>query len=175
MILKGFKEKSIKKKLNSILNSPRNENKDYAINTVGVIFNLEEIENFDMFKHLATDLNILPNKINVIAFTSNEKDATFSWNACFHKKDIGWQGKISNVELNTFLYEKYDLLISYYQEDVLELKFLTAFSNAKFKASIFQGDDRLNDLIIDSKINEFHVFEKELIKYLQVLNKIKNE
>jgi hypothetical protein len=175
MILKGFKEKSIKKKLNTILNSARNSNKDYAIKTVGVIFNIEEIENYDMFKHLSTGLNILPNKIKVIAYTNKEKDAEFSWNSCFHNKDIGWHGKISNVELNSFLYANFDLLISYYQEDILELKFLTASSNAKFKASIFQGDERLNDLIINSKLNEFHVFEKELIKYLQVLNKIKNE
>lgn len=175
MILKGFKEKSIKKKLNTILKARGVVNKEFTVNTVGVIINLEEIEKFDIFKHLSNGLNIMPNNIQVIAYANSEKDSELSWNKCFHSKDIGWHGKISNVELNSFLYANFDLLISYYKTDVLELKFLTAFSNAKLKASIFQEDVRLNDLIIDSKINEFYVFEKELIKYLQVLNKIKDE
>lgn len=172
MILKGFKEKSIKKKFNAILKTQNVINKNHTIKNVGVIFNIEEVDDFEMFKTLADSLNILPNNIQVIAYANNEKDAAFSWNTCFHSNDIGWHGKISNVELNSFLDKEFDLLISYYSANVLRLKLLTAYSKAKFKVSIFQDDARLNDLIINTKVNQFNAFKKELVKYLKVFNKI---
>jgi len=52
---------------------------------------------------------------------------------------------------------------------------MTAISQAKFKIGILQSDERLNDLIIYTKIKEFNVFENEVFKYLTILNKIKNE
>lgn len=172
MILKGFKEKSIKKKFSAILKAPNVINKNHAIKNVGVIFNIEEVEDFEMFKTLADSLNILPNNIQVIAYANNEKDAAFSWNTCFHSNDIGWHGKITNVELNSFLEKEFDLLISYYSVNVLRLKLLTAYSKAKFKVSIFQDDYRLNDLIINTKVKQFNAFKMELVKYLKVFNKI---
>lgn len=172
MILKGFKEKSIKKKFSAILKAQNVINKNHTIKNVGVIFNIEEVDDFEMFKTLADSLNILPNDIHVIAYANSEKDADFSWNTCFHNNDIGWHGKISNVELHSFLEKEFDLLISYYSANVLRLKLLTAYSKAKFKVSIFQDDARLNDLIINTKVNQFNAFKKELVKYLKVFNKI---
>ena len=89
MILKGFKEKSIKKKLSAILTAQNIINKNHSIKNVGVIFNIEEVDDFEMFKTLSECLNILPNNIQVIAYANSEKDADFSWNTCFHNNDIG--------------------------------------------------------------------------------------
>lgn len=174
MILKAFKEKSIKKKLNTILNYERSLSDEGVIKRVGIIFNGDEIDDFEMFKTLSTDLNIHSNNLKIIAFTENKKDNLFSWNLIFNPKDIGWHGKINNIELDTFLKSEFDLLVSFYKIDVLELKLLTALSNAKFKASIFQKDKRLNDLIVDTNIKNFSAFKKELVKYLKVFNKINN-
>ena len=57
----------------------------------------------------------------------------------------------------------------------LELKLLTGTSKAQFKIGILQSDARLNDLIIKTNLKEFDVFKAELHKYLNILNKIKNE
>lgn len=92
---------------------------------------------------------------------------------CFDPKDFGWGGTIKNTELQSFLDTEFDVLISYYAKDQLELKLLTALSQAKFKIGILQTDERLNDLIIKTDISEFNVFKDELIKYLTILNKIK--
>lgn len=175
MILKGFKEKSIKKKLNASLNSPKVVVEDGFVKSIGVIFNADELEDFEIFKTLSDDLNIRPNKLKIIAFTENKKESLFSWNVCFNPKDIGWHGKINNIELETFLNTEFDLLISFYAQDVLELKLLTALSKAKYKAGIFQDDKRLNDLIISTSIKQFTAFKEELKKYLKVFNKLRNE
>ena len=90
----------------------------------------------------------------------------------FSKKQIGWKGKIKSNELETFINTNFDALISYYKQDNLELNLVTARSKANFKIGISHNDERLSDLILDVKPNDFNIFKKELVKYLTILNKI---
>ena len=82
---------------------------------------------------------------------------------------------ILNNDLKLFLDTKFDALLSYYEADVTELKLITALSKAHFKIGILQTDERVNDLIINTKLYDFNVFKNEMFKYLTILNKIKNE
>lgn len=173
MILKGFKEKSNKKHLNKLLLEREVSVTDTKVESLGVILNIDEIDDFDLFRTLADYINVRPNKLKIIAFSSNKKDNLSSWDECYNPKDFGWKGTIKNIELQSFLNTKFDALISYYTEDDLELKLLTVKSKAKFKIGILQTDARLNDLIIKTSLKEFDVFKAEVHKYLTILNKIK--
>ena len=172
MILKGFKEKSNKKHLNKLLSERQVNVTDKKIESLGVILNIDEIDDFKLFTVFADFLKIRDNKLKIIAFSENNKDTLTTWDVCFNPKDFGWKGIIKNIELQTFLDTKYDALVSYYTNDVLELKMMTAKSKAQFKIGIMQSDERLNDLIIKTKLKEFDVFKEETIKYLTILNKI---
>ncbi|GAA4238038.1 hypothetical protein GCM10022291_26960 [Postechiella marina] len=175
MILKGFKEKSNKKYLNKML-SKREVNVDNRkVESLGVIVNVDEFDNFEVFLNLANRLNLRSNGLKIIAFSNNEKEDFKAWETCFTPKDFGWKGNIKHVELQSFLNKKFDALISFYTEEKVELKMMTVLSHAQFKIGILQTDARLNDLIIKTGINEFDVFENEVFKYLTILNKIKNE
>lgn len=173
MILKGFKEKSNKKHLNKLLLQREVSVADSKIESLGVILNIDEINDFELFRTLASTINVRPNRLKIIAFSTNIKDNISTWDACYNPKDFGWRGAIKNIELQAFLNIKFDALISYYTSDVLELKLLTAKSKAQFKIGILQTDARLNDLIIKTDLKEFDVFKAEMLKYLTILNKIK--
>ncbi|GGG42955.1 DUF6913 domain-containing protein [Bizionia arctica] len=173
MILKGLKEKSIKKNLTTILNNRETHFNNNKIESLGVILNAEETTDFEAIETFAKTLNLSPNKLKIIAFTELTKEITCTWENCFNPKDFTWNGKINNLELKSFLDTKFDLLISYYANDVSELKYLTSASNAHFKVGIFQKDSRLNDLIIKTDFNNLEAFKVELKKYLTVLNKLK--
>lgn len=175
MILKAFKEKSNKKYLNNLLSERKVDINDSKLESLGVILNVDELADFELFRSLAKDLNVHPNRLKVIAYSANKKDEFNSWDLCFNPKDFGWNGNIKNVELQAFLNTEFDALVSYYIHEDLELKLLTAASKARFKIGIMQSDTRLNDLIIKTEIKEFEVFSGELLKYLMILNKIKNE
>ena len=175
MILKVFKEKSNLRHLDKILSSRDVNVTDSKIKSLGVIMHINEIDDFELFRKLAENLNIQPFNLKIIAYSSESKEKPNSWDICFNEKDFGWKGTIHNVELQSFLETDFDVLISYYEEDILELKLITAKSKAQFKIGIFQPDSRLNDLIIQTKLNEFDAFKNELFKYLTILNKIKNE
>ena len=175
MILKGFKQNSTKKHLSKLLNSRQSFLGNEKITSLGVIVCKDEVVDLEQFTKLAKSLNVRPNKLTIIAFTSNKKEDTNSLDTCFNPKDFSWNGKIKNKELKVLLEKPFDALISYYEQDALELKVLTATSKAKFKIGILQSDNRLNDFIIKTSLNQFDLFKNELIKYLNTFNKVNNE
>jgi len=172
MFLKAFKEKSDKKYLNKLLSQRKVNVADSKIKSLGIILNFDELNDFNVFNALAVNLSIHVNKIKVIAYTNDTKSEQSIWNSCFSEKDFGWKRQIKNGELKTFLDTSFDMLISFYEEPILNLKMATALSNAQIKVGILQDDIRLNDITIKCKINEVELFSNELIKYLTVLNKI---
>ena len=172
MIFKAFREKSNKKYLNKLLSERKVNVGNDKIKSLGVVLNFDEIEDFNAFNVLASRLKVHTNRIKVIAYTTDLKSHGNSWDACFNTKDFGWNGDVKNVELQTFLDEPFDVLISYYTEPHLDLKLLTAKSKSQIKIGILQSDTRLNDIIIKTRIKDIDVFSNEVVKYLTVLNKI---
>lgn len=171
-ILKDFKQKSNKKYLDSIISSRETNVNNSKIKSLGIIFCIDELEDFELFRNLAESIKVRPNRLKIIAYTESLKDAPNFWDTYYHSEDFGWNGKIKNVELQSFLDIEFDALVSYYEKDIVELKLLTAMSKAKFKIGILGSDERLNDFIIKTRLKEFYLFRKELIRYLNILKKI---
>ena len=172
MILKGFKEKSIKKYINKTLGSRKVMLDNSKIKTIGVLLNDDEAIDLKWFETLAKTLKINPNNFQVVSFTKEKKLEEQVFNNTYNEKSIGWKGKVKHPDLKRFIDTDFDVFISYYSEDSLLLNVLTAISKAKFKVGVFQIDERLNDLIIKTEVKDFETFKNELIKYLTILNKI---
>ncbi|MEY8848715.1 hypothetical protein AB9K26_07860 [Psychroserpens sp. XS_ASV72] len=172
MILKAFKANSNQKYVNKLLSARQVAVSNQKMDSVGVILNMAEFSDFEAFRVFFKSLGLLPSQIKIIAFVEDAKEANPLWDTYFNPKDFGWKGKINNIELQTFVDTKFDVLISYYTKDSLELKLITAASNANFKVGLTKQDTRMFDLMIDVKTKEFKLFSKELKKYLTVLNKL---
>lgn len=172
MILKGFKRKSNQKLINKLVQSREVYLSSKKIESVGVILNLNEFDDFESFRSMFNELNINQNKIKLIGFVEDAKTIGNSIELLYSEKQIGWKGNIKNDELNTFLKTNFDALISYYKQDNLALNLTTALSKSKFKIGLSKYDERLNDLILDINPKDFKLFKTELIKYLEILNKL---
>jgi len=172
MILKAFKANSNQKYINKLLKARQVAVSDTKMNSVGVILNMNEFSDFDAFRTYFKTLGISQAKTKIIAFVDDVKDANPLWDTYFNPKDFGWKGKIKNIDLQSFIDTKFDVLISYYTQESLELKLITAASKANFKVGLIQDDKRVFDLMIDVKTNQTTLFMSELTKYLHVLNKI---
>ena len=172
MILKRFREYSIKKYLNKTLSNRKVYVDNSKAKSLGILFNIDEYDDYESFRQLGDFLRMRQDQLKIVAFSPTQTDKPNFWEICFNPKDIGWKGNIKNIELESFLNKEFDVLISYYTSDELELKFLTGVSSAKFKIGILQSDSRINDLIINTDLKEFKVFKNEVFKYLNILNKI---
>ena len=173
MFFRAFKENSNKKYLNKMLSNREVSIDSSEVKSLGVVLNLAESKDFNAFKSLAEKLKIHPNKLKVVGFSREKSGQLNAWDLCFVPDDFGWNGAIKSIELQSFLDKTFDMLISYYTTEDLELKLITAVSKAKLKVGILQNDERLNDLIIKTDIKEFDVFKNEVFKYITILNKIK--
>lgn len=172
MILKGFKENSNKKYIESQLRERIVVNQEVAITTLGIFVSADEVADYEWFTTLANDLKIKQHKVKLIVFTENEVETTQFSGVIVTPETIGWKGTIKDGEVQAFVNTKFDALISYYKQDKIPLKLITAASKAVFKIGIFENDNRLNDLIIKTEINDTKTFKTELLKYLHTLNRI---
>lgn len=172
MILKGFKDKSIQKFINKQVNFRASEISSSKIESVGIVLNQSEFDDFEKFRIFFEDLKLNPNKIKIVGFIDDPKLVGSSIELLYSSKQIGWRGRIKNNELQSFLNTPFDVLISYYKNDNLELNLITALSKANFKVGLSASDERLHDLILDVKPKEFDLFKVEFIKYLTILKKL---
>lgn len=174
MVLKGFKARSNQKYIEKLLSARIPSVNDNKISSVGVILHLDEFSNFEKFRNFLKDMDLRPNRVKIIAYSEEEPAIDKLWDSYYNTKDFGWKGNIVNTELDTFINQPFDLLISYYKKPELELNMITAKSRANFKVGLSNEDPRLFDLIIDVETTEFELFTKELLKYLRVLDKIES-
>lgn len=172
MFLKGFRDKSNQKVIKKLLNDKPATVVVNKLQTIGVLINYNEFNDFEGFRKLFKELELTSPKCRVAAFIDDEKKISNTWNTYFIPQNIGWKGKIESVDLETFIKADFDVLISYYNQSQLELNLITALSNAKFKIGLAPVDDRLYDLIINVNTSQFAIFKTELKKYLKILNLI---
>ena len=88
---------------------------------------------------------------------------------------MSWNGQFKSQIAKDFVNTSFDLLINLYQTSDLALQVATAATNATLKVGLKNTNPELNDLIINVNINDKSVFKTELIKYLNILNKLSNE
>lgn len=172
MILKGFREKSNQKFINKLIDSRKAALSSKKIESVGIILNLSEFDDFETLRVFFESLKLNPNKIKIVGFTEDVKLVEASIELLYSEKQVGWKGKIKNNELISFINTNFDVLISYYKQDNLELNLVTALSKANFKVGLSNNDERLHDLILDIDPNKFDVFRNEFVKYLTILKKL---
>lgn len=172
MILKGFKEKSNQKFINKLIDSRKAALSSKKIESVGIILNLSEFDDFETLRIFFESLKLNPNKIKIVGFTEDIKLVEASIELLYSEKQVGWKGKLKNNELISFINTNFDVLISYYKQDNLELNLVTALSKANFKVGLSNNDERLHDLILDIDPNKYDVFRNEFVKYLTILKKL---
>lgn len=172
MILKAFKEKSNQKYVNKLLSARKAAVNNNKVKTVAVLLNADEFSDFESFRQYFKALGLTSPKHKVIAFTKDDKYESSQWESYFSPKDFGWKGKINSTDLQLFIDEAFDVLISYYKDENLQLNFITAASQANLKVGLCRKDERLYDLIIDVKPKEIDIFKTEFKKYLNILNKL---
>lgn len=169
MFLKGLQYKSAKKALTKKLdNATAKEVSKTPIKTVGIIINADEMHNFDtVVKQLQIEANV-----HVLCYHKDFKKTRTVNYPVFYQKDFGWKGKPQGKDLKQFFDTSFDVLISYYNNNIVPLQLVSGLHKADFKIGIEGCDQKIHDLIIQTKKEEVQTFVEELHKYLHILNKL---
>jgi hypothetical protein len=172
MFFKQFRTLSLQKNITLILKSRIKNFQSGKVNSIGVIFDYDSYYDYDFFRNLIKDLGVMDTKVRFIAKVDLEKNKPNSWDSFFSLDNFDWLGRPKSVEIEEFVEQPFDVLISYYKPNQLELNLVTARSKANFKIGITNEDSRLHDLTIDVEPSDTDVFRTELIKYLTQLNRL---
>lgn len=172
MFLNYIKELSLKRLLKKNLVSVSYNSNASSIKSIGLIIDETYFLEKDKLINEIVGQGISEDKIKVIVYRDKiKKDEVFS-HPTFTSKHISSSGEFSEVVINNFMKEPFDLLISYYYFDKPILKWLTFKSKANFKVGFSSVDKELNHFMIDTNFDNFKVFNSELFKYLKILKKI---
>lgn len=115
---------------------------------------------------------ILENNIKILVYRDKLKSNEEYLQTTFGAKHINWNLKINNAEVNDFINQKFNLLISYYDVEKAILLKVTHDSKAQFKVGFSSIDKKLNHLMINTNAENHTVFVHELFRYLKILSKI---
>lgn len=177
MFLKGLKDKfkhksGVKFLRNELKKGSLSKSGRTGIRSIGVIVDLDIFPNAEIFFTFIDDFKLRPNAVKIIGYKNYyDKNSPYS-TPVFSDKDLGWGGAIENSYVLEFLTKEYDLLVNYYTQDILIMKLATVKSNARIKVGFSEIDKDLNDLILQTAINDFPTFKSELKKYLKVMNEL---
>jgi hypothetical protein len=177
MFLKGLKdkfkqksgEKYLKNELQKVQDLERNLK---GIKKIGVIVDLDTFQQADLFYQFIEMFNLRPNAVKIIGYRAfYDKNSPYS-TPVFSDKDLGWGGAVENSYALEFLTKEYDLLLNYYTQDILIMKLMSAKTKARIKVGFGELNPDLNDLILQTKLQDFNTFKTELKKYLKVMNEV---
>lgn len=158
-----FVKKSIKKHLKNTIHSVSKD----KIKSVGVLIDEDNFKNISQLEKLLANFGFT---LQVLTFRNKWEKDTVSKYQKFGFQDFDFFGNLKSVDIQQFADSKFDMLVSYYDNQNFPLQLLTAKSKAQLKTGF--SDNELNQLMIDTQLNKETVFVDELKKYLTLLNKI---
>ncbi len=173
MIFTGFKRKSTQFFFNKQLQKMLGDSKKHESNKLqkSVVFLNDSSNKEAILQSISKHLGLTEDNIDVVIFYNKiNKDTTCE--NCFSPKDFGWFGKVKSDVLKAVLTKKYDLLINYSKVENIYCKLLVLQCEAALKVGFSEVDTRLYDLMIDCEISDIALFNSELKKYLEILNKL---
>ncbi len=163
--------KYVKKQLK---NSKNLENKIVnQIQTVGIVAEADLFKTYDFTKKLSEDLGIDKSKIKIILFDDKPAKSPLENYKYFYEKSFGMYGKIKDDDLKNFVDTPFDLFINYCSEETIYGQVIICKSKSKLKVGFENKFANLYNLSINVLGNRIDTFNKEIIKYLNILNLLK--
>jgi nitrogenase subunit NifH len=172
MFLNQIKNFFIQNKIKKSLTNVKHDTSNSIIKTVGIIYDETNLNKREaLIKQLITK-GIKDSDITTLIFKDKIYKNEIFDKPIFSHKDLSWSGVFENADVNYFVYQKFDLLINYYDVEKLPLLLASNLSKSSFKVGFSEIDKRLNHFIINTTSDKYSVFVDELFKYLKILKKI---
>ncbi|MBK0369014.1 DUF6913 domain-containing protein [Flavobacterium agrisoli] len=169
MFLKTVKFFFIKKSLKKSLQDTVMSRFVGQFSTVGLLIEKINLGKVDVILDVLLANGFDANNISVLVFDKRKNDKQSSTFACFGCEEVNYKGAFKEGICTEFIHSNFDLLINYYQDSNPLLLAITNQSKASFKAGLPINGYLLNDLIIQTSLDNEKAFANELIKYIKIL------
>lgn len=172
MFLNYIKDFFVKKLLKNSLRDVKSSSLSVSIQTVGLLIDASFFSQTEALVNELITNGITETNIKIIVYKDKFKKSDVYTYPVFGAKSLKWKGQITDQQVNDFVNEKFDLLISYYDIEKAILMLITQNSKAQFKVGFSSIDKRLNHFMINTDVENYKIFIHELFRYLKLLNKL---
>jgi hypothetical protein len=127
--------------------------------SIGILFNATHQVSFEIVKELVKNLTTKTNTIDVLGYVDTKQlidhylyRKGFDF---FTRKQLNWFYKPQNTSVDEFIDKPFDLLLDLSLDQPFPIRYILAFSSAKFKAGKYTEGAQYLDFMIDiTKENE---------------------
>ena len=145
-------------------------NRPFTIKHVRVLLDaslgVEEV----FFARLAKALKIPPVQLHTFVFPA-KNEVEKQYEHFFNPEEISFFGKYQG-ELALMCAKEVDLQIHFFASDDRYMSWIASKAKNKFSVGFSGADQRVNDLVFDFAPSATETFQKELVKYLTILEKL---
>ena len=132
---------------------------------------VDETTSFDDEKFIELQQIIKLDNTHFSILTYKDKKSNFNEfrGAVVLQNEINWQGKVTSVDVKSFLDKDFDLLIDYTLANNIKKQLIVAHIKAIIKVGFLDNNDTLYDFMVELNSSEISMFNKELVRYLTIL------
>jgi len=170
MLLRKFRKSIIKNKIDKQLLINESNKKDVSSKINSVLILVDKNVTNDLIQDIVEKVAVDVSKRNVLFFREDFKEELL-YKYSFSKKDFTLLGNIKSVNVQNLVKKEFGLLVNYVESNVY-VDCIVALSKAYFKVGFSSEKQELYDLMIAVERGNVDLFNRELEKYLNILNKI---
>jgi hypothetical protein len=164
-LVKNFNIKKIIKRHKPMFVAP---SVTYSFERVGVLVDGNRFDNKTLIIDKLREYQLGNVEIMFLIY-KNKKTKDVEQSEYFSSVDFGLSGEVKNTDVQFFCDYEFDLLISYYDNNISYLNLINCLSKAKFKVGFTAIKSKFNQLDINVAIDDCEVFFTELDKYLTII------
>ena len=161
----------LKKKLKSLNSKPKRPVK--AFKTMAIIIPQECKIDEKVFVALSKNLNISFNRVTILVFSNKNKlknKSTFKNRIHCTRKQLSFTGDFP-TEIKTVFKKKFDLLVNYFSEQSVFPELISLNFNSNLRIGFSEANNKINDIVLDLKLDQTDLFIDESKKYLNSILK----
>mgnify|MGYP001048110108 CR=1 FL=1 len=145
-----------------------NQLKDKFDKKIGVLFNDDISDRYQLQQLVASNFEIEPSDIQLLGFSRHRYDRVEQTDFVFIQKDFSLFGEPKSEVISKFTKYKYEYLFNFFGEDELCLEIVALLTQAKLKVGLNASNDRINDLsfALDAKNLDFFKESSKYIKHI---------
>ncbi len=139
-----------------------------TLRSISVILDHRMKIDISHFKQMGASFDISAKNVRVLTYYPSSKDIPEeAVNSSYTSTDISSFGVMRPL-LYDFCNFKSDVLINFYDQNDISLKYVSAMTHYRYSVGLKNVDLELNDLVIDVDPKNITLFIQESIKYLKI-------
>ena len=135
---------------------------------VGILLDATDPDRTNLINQLADSLRTQFRKVHILGFYNYPKPALNLNFQHFHNKQLNWYLEPQGHIVEEFMNRKFDVLINAYTGENLQLEYISALSNAKYRIGVYEPSKTyLSDVLLDTKSpNDLRGFVEQVKHYI---------